>query len=109
MDLHETSDASEIYVNGNDAVTLANAEAAAESITESRPRLIKRYVALLTAHPEGLTDHEAALRLSTTNTTCCSMRAALKGRIVTVGARTGPWRVRNTVFALSAPLTLEAH
>lgn len=88
------------YANGHDSLTLSVAEDAAETVAERRSRLLRRYIALLEQHPEGLTDHEAAALLGVPNTSCCSTRSALRDRVGAIGAKAGPWGARNSIFGL---------
>lgn len=70
--------------------------------------LRERYLALLEAHPDGLTDHDAAARLGVLSTTAGARRlelmAARPGLIETAGRVAQPHTVSRTVWRLARPV-----
>lgn len=73
----------------------------AEAAARRRGRLQQRYLdALLAAGAVGLTDAEAAERLSCPVSSICSTRAALRAHLVPHGHRLGRYDTPNTVYVL---------
>lgn len=76
---------------------------AADHAAQRRGRLAMRYLdALLRAGAEGLTDHEAAQRLTCPVSSVCSTRAGatVRDQIAPHGHRRGPYGEANTVYVL---------